>query len=144
MRRLALSLLAFVAAVALPACDGSGPDPVGVTGTWEGVVFRADTPDGPRYPVEIRMTDTGRQITGSGVVEGLPDAPPDGRFEFAIIDGSFANGNVTLNIRYDRPPFIGTIAGVLSNEDPAELTGTIDGAGSARGNFVIELRSRRA
>ncbi|WP_420455975.1 hypothetical protein [Rubrivirga sp.] len=145
MTRRLLAPLALVALLVLSACDGGGPDPIGVTGTWEGVVFRPDAADAPRYPIEIRMTDTGTRITGSGVVEGLPDAPPDGRFEFVIGDGSFVNGNLTLSIRYeDRPPFMGTIAGVLSNEDPAEIRGTMDGAGAARGNFVIELRSRSA
>ncbi|MAQ94878.1 hypothetical protein B1759_10010 [Rubrivirga sp. SAORIC476] len=137
MRRLAVLPLLLATILALPGCD-SGSDAVGVTGTWEGVVYRAEIPDAPRYPITIRMRDTGVQITGQGFVEDLPD----GRFDFVIYDGSFLDGNLTLDIQYDRVPFLGTVAGVLTNEDPGEFRGTFDGAGDARGSFIIELTSR--
>lgn len=138
-RRLATLLLALATLAVLPACDVNGPDPIGVTGTWEGEIFDPEDASAPRYPVELRMSDNGIRISGSGFVEDLPE----GRFDFDIFDGSFIDGNLTLELRFDQPPFMGSVAGVLVNRDPGRIQGTFFARGDANGNFRIEITSRR-
>lgn len=137
MRRLSLAPLLLAALVALPACDSGGPDAIGITGTWEGVVFDPDTPGAPRFPITLRLNDTGQMVTGSGTVE-LPEGP----FTFTVVNGSFLNAIVDLRLRFEQPPFEGSISGRLTNQDPGEITGTISARGDANGDLVIELTAR--
>lgn len=132
--RLALLLAALVV---LPACGLGGPDPIGVTGTWEGEVYDPDVVDAPRYPIELRLRDTGLRITGTGVVD-----LPGERFAFAVTDGSFLEGRLTLQLQFNAAPFVGSIAGALVNTDPGRIQGTLSARGSATGDFLIEIVSR--
>lgn len=132
---LRLAVVGF-ALVALSACDLGGPDPIGITGRWEGTVTSQQSPS-QSYPITLRLTDDGRTVTGSGTVE-LPNDP----FSFTVFDGSFVQGTVNLPIQFDRAPFQGTIAGELTETDPGEITGTISASGLANGPLVVELRAR--
>ncbi|MGB3542007.1 hypothetical protein [Rubrivirga sp.] len=137
--RFALVPLALVALLTLSACDSSGPDAIGVTGVWEGVVFDPVVEGAPRYPVTVRMTDNGVEVAGQGTVRDIPE----GDLAFFIDSGSsFVEGRLFLRLAFDRAPFIGSLSGVLVNEDPGIIEGTLQGSGSARGDFQIELRSR--
>ena len=137
MRRLALVPVLLAALAALPACDASGPDPIGLTGTWEGAV--TDGQDASRsYPITLRLTDTGRTINGSGVVE-----LPTERFEFQVVNGSFVDFRVLLPLQFNAPPFQGTLAGDLVETDPAVIRGTFSGRGDANGPVLVELVARR-
>lgn len=126
-----------VAIVALSACGFGGPDPIGVTGTWEGEVYDPNDSDAERYPIEIRLRDTGLRITGTGFVD-----LPDERFDFAVVDGSFLEGRLTLVLEFDAAPFRGSMAGVLVNTDPGRIEGTLSARGTANGDFLIEITSR--
>ena len=140
IRRL-VPALALVALFTLSACDSGGPAPIGVTGTWEGVVFDPNIEGAPRYPITVRMNDNGIEVSGQGTVRDIPE----GDLAFFIDRGSsFVEGRLTLALRFDRPPFIGSLAGVLVNEDPGRIEGTLQGSGSARGDVRIEITSRRS
>lgn len=138
LRRLALVPLALAALVALPACDSGGPDAIGVTGTWEGEVYDPAVADAPRYPIELRLTDSGVRVVGTGSVELTAET-----VRFDVTDGTFFDGNLRLELQFDRAPFLGGITGVLVNEDPGRIEGTMSGTGEAGGEFVIEITSRR-
>ena len=127
-----LSLLA-VAVVSLAACD-SGGDAVGITGTWEGEVFAA-TAGAPRYPVTVRFQDTGLTVTGTGVVE----LPGSDVFDFTVVGGTFRDGAVSLDIRFDRTPFTGSIIGRLTETSPGRIVGTFQGGGLV-GDSRIDIR----
>ena len=143
MRRFLVPLAALVALVVLPACD-SGADAIGVTGTWEGDVFDPNVANATRYPIELRLTDTGVQVTGRGFVDGLvtDDQLPNGRLDFAVTGGSFLDGDLTLNLQFALAPFMGTITGDLVNQDPGRIRGSFAGRGEANGDLVIELTAR--
>ena len=137
---LAARLVALVALVAVSACDGGGPEASGLTGTWTGVVYDAETPNATRYPIELRLRDTGARITGSGFVDELPE----GRFEFAVTNGAFLEDlTVTLELQFQQPPFIGGLSGRLTNRDPGRVEGTFSGRGTVGNSRVrIEITSR--
>lgn len=139
MRRLPVLILALAALAVLPACDGGGPEPIGLTGTWEGEIYDPNDASAPRYPVELRLTDTGLRITGRGFVEDLPE----GRLDFAVVDGSFIDRIVNLVLQFDVAPFRGGLNGTLVNEDPGRIRGTFTGRNEARGDVEIELVARR-
>lgn len=141
--RLAACLLALLVA---PGCGfGGGPDPVGLTGTWEGVVYDATTEGATRYPIEFRLTDTGTRITGTGFVDDLPE----GRLDLDVYDGLFAED---LTVRLDFllsvdgqgvPPFNGALSGRLTNRDPGTIEGSFSGRGElGNGEVRIEITSR--
>lgn len=136
MRRLALFPLLLVALVALPACDTGGPDPIGITGTWEGFITSANT--STRYPVTLRLTDTGERVTGSGVY-----SLPSEDVEFTVVNGSFFQSNVNLELRFALPPFIGSLLGTLTETDPGRIEGQFSGRGDGNGPVDIELVARR-
>ena len=134
LRRLAILPLFLLT---LPACDSLGSDAIGITGTWEGEVFEADTPQ-TRYPLQLRLQDTGQFVSGTGSVE-----LPGDLFEFSLNKGSFLNGIVNLDIRFDDPPFQGAIDGTLTQESPAQIEGTFAGRGLVgNARFEIELVDR--
>ena len=137
MRRLALAPLLLVALVALPACDSGGPDAIGLTGTWEGLITDGQNA-ALNSPITLRLTDDGRSVNGSGVVE-----LPDERFEFQVVNGSFVDLQVLLPLRFQQPPFEGTLAGRLTNQDPGVIEGTFSGRGNANGPVEVELVARR-
>lgn len=140
MSRLVVSAVALALLVVLPACDSGGPDPVGLSGTWEGVVYDATTPNATRYPISFRLTDSGLRITGSGEVSDLPSGP----FTFAVVNGQFLEDlSVTLELEFTQPPFMGRLAGRLVNEDPGRIEGTFSGSGETGNSLVrIEITSR--
>ena len=127
-----LSLLA-VALLALAACD-SGGDAVGITGTWEGEVFAAAA-GSPRYPATVRLNDTGLNVTGTGVVE----LPGTDVFDFTVVGGSFSGTTVSLDTRFDRTPFTGSIVGQLTETSPGRIVGTFQGGGLV-GDSRIDIR----
>ncbi|MEM1057480.1 MAG: hypothetical protein AAGI52_18335 [Bacteroidota bacterium] len=133
-----LRLLPFLLAalVALPACNSLGDDAIGITGTWEGVVFDPATP-GTTYPVELRLQDNGQVVTGTGFAE-----IPGERFEFSVISGSFVNSVVSLDFQYDLPPFKGGLDGTLTETSPGRIEGTFQGRGAANGRVDLELVDR--
>lgn len=135
-RRSAAAALALAALVVLPACDSGGPEPIGITGRWEGTLTNRQDPS-KVFDIELRLTDDGRVVVGSGDVD-VPNDP----IPFSIVEGSFVQGQVFLPLRFNRPPFQGTISGRLSQTDPAEITGTFDGPNLANGEMVVELRAR--
>ena len=130
-----LAVLALTLA-ALPSCSlGGDGEARGVSGEWEGEAFTSAT---ARYPLTVALQDAGTTITGTGSAQ-LPDGP----FEFRIIDGYFDGTGVNLTIRYEVPPFQGSINGTLVNRDPGRIEGSISGRdelGSAQ--FYIELAGR--
>ena len=125
---------ALLAAVllALPSCSLGGSDAIGITGIWEGEVFSAE-PGATRYPVELRLTDTGQFVSGTGSVE-----LPGERFEFSISKGSFVGGVVNLDTRFDEPPFMGGIDGSLTETSPGRIEGTFIGRDQV-GNSRIDV-----
>lgn len=129
MLRLPLLLAALLS---LPSCD-SGGGAVGITGTWEGEVYAA-APGATRYPVTLRLSDTGATVTGEGTVE-IAGADP---FEFVVYSGSFVGRTVTLDTRFDMPPFNGGIDGTLTGTSPGMITGTFQGRGVV-GDSRIEV-----
>ena len=135
-RRLALVPLLLAALVALPACDSGGPDPIGITGTWEGFIMNRTS--GESYPVTFRLTDTGDRVTGSGEY-----TLPTERVDFTVINGSFFQGNVVLELRFTLPPFNGTLSGMLTETDPGRIEGEFSGRGAGNGPVDIELVARR-
>ncbi|MDT7855772.1 hypothetical protein RQM47_03870 [Rubrivirga sp. S365] len=137
MPRRLLVVLALLAPLALAACDASGPDPVGITGTWEGVIKDMNDPS-VEYPVTFRLTDTGTRVTGSGEY-----ALPAERVEFTVVDGSFFQSTATLDLRFALPPFTGTVVATLTETDPGRLQGTFSGRGGGNGVLDIELVARR-
>ena len=136
MRRLARTSALLAALVALAACDSGGPDAIGITGTWEGVIISSQTSQ--TYPVTFRLTDTGQQVTGSGEY-----TLPNELVRFTVVDGSFVQSLVNLDLRFDLPPFIGTLSGNLVQSDPAQIRGTFSGRGDGNGEVEIELVARR-
>ncbi|WP_412069134.1 hypothetical protein [Rubrivirga sp. IMCC43871] len=137
-RRLAVLSLALLALAALPACD-SGSDAIGLTGTWEGEIYDPNDATAPRYPVTLRLSDDGMRVTGNGVVASLPE----GDLPFLVVDGTFIGTLVNLTLRYDVPPFMGSLSGTLVGTDPGMIRGTFTGRGEANGNVEIELVARR-
>ena len=136
-RRLALAPVLLAALVALPACDAGGPDPIGITGTWEGSITDANDPSA-RYPVTFRLTDTGQRVTGSGEY-----TLPEERVEFVVVNGSFFQRTVNLELQFTLPPFTGSVAGTLTETDPGRIQGTFSGRGDGNGPVDIELVARR-
>ena len=137
MRRPLLALLLLAAALALPACDSGGPDPIGLTGTWEGVII--DRNDASvTYPVEFRLTDTGQRITGRGEY-----TLPSELVEFTVVNGSFIDFIVRLELQFALPPFQGSLDGTLTETDPGRIEGTFSGRGAGNGDVEIELVARR-
>lgn len=138
MRRPALAVLLLLAAsLALTACDTGGPDPIGLTGTWEGVII--DRNDASvTYPVEFRITDTGQRITGAGEYR-----LPNETVEFAVVNGSFIDFIVRLELQFGLPPFTGSLDGELTQTDPGQIKGTFSGRGAGNGRVEIELVARR-
>ncbi len=143
MRRLPLLAL-VVALAALPGCGflGGGSDAVGLTGTWEGVVYDATTQGATRYPITFRLRDTGVTITGDGEIEDLPA----GTFEFLVVDGAFTETlDVSLTLRFAEAPFEGQLSGRLVNRDPGTIEGSFSGRGElGNGAVRIEITSRRS
>lgn len=139
MRRLAVLVLTLVVLAVLPACDGGGSEPIGLTGTWEGEIYDPDLASAPRYPVTLRLTDTGQRVTGDGVVEDLPE----GRLAFSVVDGSFVGTIVNLELLFEEAPFRGALSGNLINTDPGRIRGTFSGRGEANGEVLIEIVARR-
>lgn len=137
LRRPALLALALLAPLALAACDASGPDPVGITGTWEGVI-RNMNDRSVEYPVTFRLTDTGTRVTGSGEY-----TLPAERVEFTVINGSFFQSTVNLELRFTLPPFVGAVQGTLTETDPGRIQGSFSGRGDGNGDLDIELVARR-
>ena len=140
MRRLVLPLAVLAALAVAPGCGFGGPDPVGLTGTWEGVVYDATTTNATRYPITFRLRDTGLRITGDGFIDDLPE----GRFEFLVVDGAFTEDlRVTLTLRFAEAPFEGFLSGTLTNRDPGRVDGTFSGRGElGNGAVRIEVTSR--
>jgi hypothetical protein len=142
MRRLASLVLALAVLAATPGCGflGGGADAVGLTGTWEGVVYDATTPNATRYPITFRLRDTGVTITGDGEIEDLPE----GTFEFLVVDGAFTEDlNVSLTLRFAEAPFEGQLSGRLVNRDPGTIEGSFSGRGElGQGAVRIEITSR--
>ena len=144
MHRLAAAVLALAALVALPACD-SGSDAVGLTGTWEGVVYDATAADATRYPIVFQLQDSGLRITGSGYVDELPE----GRLDLAITNGQFLE-DLSVQLEFllsiggqQVPPFSGSLSGRLTNRDPGRIEGTFSGRGAVGNSLVrIEITSR--
>ena len=136
MRRLPLAL-ALLAPLALAACDAGGPDPVGITGTWEGFITDMNDPSA-RYPVTFRLTDTGQRVTGSGEY-----TLPNERVDFTVVNGSFFQTTVTLDLRFTLPPFNGSLVGTLTETDPGRIKGAFSGRGNGNGDVDIELVARR-
>ena len=136
MRRLALAPVLLAALVAFSACDASGPDRIGITGTWEGFIMNRSS--GASYPVTFRLTDTGQRVTGSGEY-----TLPNERVEFTVINGSFFQSNVLLELRFSLPPFNGTLSGMLTETDPGRIEGEFSGRGDGNGPVDIELVARR-
>lgn len=130
-----LSLLLFVLA-ALPSCSLGGHEEArGVTGEWGGEAYTSST---NRYPLTLDLTDAGSTITGTGAVE-LPDGP----FEFRIIDGFYDGSGVNLTLRFESPPFQGSINGTLVNTDPGRIEGTLSGRDEVGSSaFYVELVDR--
>ena len=124
--------LALAATLLVFGCD-SGGDATGVTGTWEGEVF-ALADGAPRYPATLRLSDAGTTVTGTGVVE----LPGSDVFNFTVVDGRFADGAVSLDLRFDQTPFSGTVNGQVSSGDPATISGTFQGGGLV-GDSRIEV-----
>ena len=140
MRRFVPLVLAVVLA-ALPGCGFlGGSDAVGLTGTWEGVVYDAGTPNATRYPITFRLRDTGLAVTGDGEIEDLPE----GTFEFLVVDGSFAEDlSVRLTLRFAEAPFEGQLSGRLIDRDPGMIEGSFSGRGElGNGAVRIEITSR--
>ncbi len=133
MRRLAPLLAVLAVLAVLPACD-SGADAVGLTGTWEGQI---STPSSAQIDVELRLTDNGRVVSGTGTVSGS-GAP----FRFAITDGSFVGTSVTLPFMFSETPFQGSLAGTLVDRDPGRIEGTFTGPSVLTGPVRIELVAR--
>ena len=129
MRRLAASAVLLVA---LGACD-SGSDAVGLTGRWEGTVAAP----GGTYDVELRLSDTGRAVSGTGTVQ-----VPNGPFRFAIADGSFIGTAVSLPFRLAEAPFNGSLSGTLVQQDPGRVEGRLVGPEDVTGDVEIELVGR--
>ena len=138
MRRLVLSALALAALAVLPGCDGGGPEPVGLTGTWEGEIFDPNDAAAPRYPVELRLTDNGVTVRGSGSVD-----LPAGRADFVVTDGAFVGTIVDLDLLFEQLGRIGALSGNLIDTDPGRIRGTFNGPNEANGNVEIELVARR-
>lgn len=136
LRRLGPLGLVLAALTVLPACD-SGPDPIGLTGTWEGVIIDAND-NSITYPVEFRLTDTGMTITGRGEY-----TLPEELVQFTVISGSFVDTLVNLELRFTLPPFQGTLSGRLTETDPGRIEGTFSGRGAGNGDVEIELVARR-
>lgn len=141
MRRLS-SALVLAALVAVSGCGflGGGSEAVGLTGTWEGVVYDATTQGATRYPITFRLRDTGVAITGDGEIEDLAE----GAFEFLVVDGSFTEDlNVRLTLRFSEAPFEGQLSGRLVNRDPGTIEGSFSGRGElGNGAVRIEITSR--
>ncbi|PAP75424.1 hypothetical protein [Rubrivirga marina] len=141
MRRLSSSLV-LAALVAVSGCGflGGGSEAVGLTGTWEGVVYDATTQGATRYPITFRLRDTGVAITGDGEIEDLAQ----GTFEFLVVDGSFTEDlNVRLTLRFSEAPFEGQLSGRLVNRDPGTIEGSFSGRGElGNGAVRIEITSR--
>ena len=136
MRRHSLVAVLLLAPLVLTACDAGGPDPIGITGTWEGVIM--NTRLGTSYPVTLRLTDTGERVTGSGEY-----TLPTERVEFTVVNGSFFQSNVNLELRFALAPFIGSLSGRLTETDPGRIEGTFSGRGDGSGDVDIELVARR-
>ena len=137
MRRLALVPLVLAALVALPACDSGGPDPVGITGTWEGFIIDGQNTS-LQYPVTFRLTDSGQMVTGSGRYELPNEVVP-----FTVVNGSFVQTLVNLDLRFELPPFNGSLRGSLTETDPGRIEGTFSGRGAGNGDVDITLVARR-
>lgn len=126
----------LLVAIVLGACNSLGDDPIGITGTWEGVVYDPSAPS-TQYPAELRLRDNGQVVTGSGFVE-----IPGERFEFSVIAGQFVDGNVMLDFQYNEPPFKGGIDGRLTETSPGRIEGTFQGRAQANGRVDLELVDR--
>ena len=137
MRRLALVPVLLTALLALPACDAGGPDAIGITGTWEGFIIDG-TDASLRYPITFRLNDNGVMVTGSGEYE-LPAEV----VTFTVINGSFVETFVTLELRFLLAPFNGRLSGSLTQTDPGRIEGTFSGRGAGNGDVEIELVARR-
>lgn len=133
MRRLAVLLAAAAALAALPACD-SGSDAIGLTGTWEGEVIGAT---GSRYDITLRLSDTGRSVSGTGTVGSA-----DGAQSFSVSGGSFAGTAVTLPLFFASDPIPGSLSGALTNEDPGRIEGSFSGPSDLDGDVRVELVAR--
>lgn len=138
-RRVLWRLAAVVVALApLTGCGLGGPDPIGLTGTWEGEIYDAASAAASRYPVEMRLRDNGQRVTGSGEVQRLPE----GSLLFTVTDGSFVNAIVNLQLQFAEAPFSGSLSGTLVETSPGRIRGTFSGRGAANGEVEIRLVAR--
>ena len=136
MRRL-LSVAAVLAMLAsLPACD-LGEDPIGLTGRWDGEVVVGTGAAAVRYDVSLRLSDTGRAVTGTGTVGSA-----SGELPFAVSGGTFIGTSVTLPLAFASDPIPGSLTGTLVNQDPGRISGTFSGPSDLDGNVQIELVAR--
>lgn len=118
---------------------GSGavepPTRVGVSGHWVGELVSNASPS-VSYPIELSLTDTRFEVTGSGRVEIRPDST----MEFAVVEGLFAFPTLSARLIYDRPPPGSLSLNVSSGQD--FMRGSISGPGVINGivEFRIELQ----
>lgn len=134
--------LALAAALTLTACDSGDPEEqrVGISGSWAGDLISIDTtgtqPDTLRLPIEMTLDDDRSRVVGSGSVQ-----TPTETLLFDVTSGLFAPPNLTLALRFDRPPQ-GTISGNVSPERDA-IDASVSGPGLVNGRTTFTLVMQR-
>lgn len=131
--------LAFLCLLLLPiaACDSGDADDerIGISGQWTGVLTDPNDPD-QAYPVRMTLQDTINEVTGSGEIE-----VPDETLEFTVTTGLFSFPELSLTLRFDRPP-LGMISGSVSR-DLDFINATLTGPNEANGEIEFMLSMQR-
>lgn len=130
-------ILLCLALLPIAACDSGDTDDerLGISGQWVGTLVNTADPT-QQYPVTLTLIDTVSEVTGSGRIE-----LPDETLAFDVTTGLFSFPDLSLTLRFDRPPQ-GMISGIVS-EDLDVINATLTGPNEANGTIEFMLSMQR-